>query len=261
MSATMPFDEAASRRIEATYSTPDIIEQRRIVRAALGLEPGQDVLDIGSGPGFLACEMAEAVGPGGSVRGIDSSDAMLSVARQRRPAAGSAPVEFGPGQATELPFPDGAFDVVTSTQVYEYVHDMPAALAEAHRVLRPGGRLLVLDTDWDTIAWRSSDADRMRKILAAWDEHLADPYLPRRLTSTAHPRPVSPSPNGRRSRCSTPGTTRDTFSAGLIGFIAAFVPGRAGVTAADVNAWAEDLTGLGADYFFSLNRYLFLAVK
>jgi SAM-dependent methyltransferase len=260
VSAALQFDEATSRRIEATYSTPDVIEQRRIVRASLGLKPGQDVLDIGSGPGFLACEMAEAVGPGGSVRGIDSSDAMLSVARQRRPATGSAPVEFGPGQATKLPFPDGAFDVVTSTQVYEYVHDIPAALAEARRVLRPGGRLLVLDTDWDTIAWRSSDADRMRKILAAWDEHLADPYLPRRLTSlltrtgfTVTQRSAIPLFNA--------GYDADTFSAGLIGFIAAFVPGRAGVTAADVNAWAEDLTRLGADYFFSLNRYLFLAVK
>ena len=260
MSATMPFDEGASRRVEAMYSTPDVIEQRRIVRASLGLKPGQDVLDIGSGPGFLACEMAEAVGPGGSVRGIDPSDAMLSVARRRTQATGSAPVDFGPGQATGLPFPDGAFDVVTSTQVYEYVHDVPAALTEAHRVLRPGGRLLVLDTDWDTIAWRSSDADRMRKVLAAWDEHLADPYLPRRLTSllaqtgfTVTHRSAIPLFNA--------GYDPHTFSAGLIGFIAAFVPGRAGVTAADVNAWAEDLTGLGADYFFSLNRYLFLATK
>jgi arsenite methyltransferase len=182
MSATLQFDEATWQRAEATYKTPDMVEQRRVVLAALGLKPGQDVLDIGSGPGFLAREMAEAVGPGGTVRGLDPSQAMLAVARRRPPACGSAPVEFGPGQATELPFADGEFDVVTSTQVYEYVDDMPTALAEAYRVLRPGGRVLVLDTDWESIVWRSSDADRMRRVLAAWDEHLADPHLPRRLT-------------------------------------------------------------------------------
>jgi arsenite methyltransferase len=260
MSAAMQFDDETSRRVEVSYGTPDVVEQRRIVRAALGLKPGQDVLDIGSGPGFLASEMAEAVGPGGSVRGIDPSDAMLSVARRRRPASGSAPVEFGPGQATELPFPDSAFDVVTSTQVYEYVNDIGTALAEAHRVLRPGGQLLVLDTDWESIVWRSSDADRMRTVLAAWDEHLADPYLPRRLTGllaeagfTVTHRSTIPLFNA--------GYDAGTYSAGLIGFISAFVPGRKGVTPADTDAWARDLTGLGADYFFSLNRYLFLAVK
>jgi SAM-dependent methyltransferase len=260
MSMALQFDEATSRRIEATYGTPDVVEQRRIVRAALGLQPGQDVLDIGSGPGFLASEMAEAVGPGGSVRGIDPSDAMLSLARRRRPATGAALVEFGPGQATGIPFPDRTFDVVTSTQVYEYVEDIRAALAEAYRVLRPNGRLLVLDTDWDSVVWRSSDADRMRRVLAVWDEHLADPHLPRRLTGllteagfTVTHRSAIPLFNA--------GYDPRTFSAGLIGFIMAFVPGRSGVTAADANAWAEDLTGLGADYFFSLNRYLFLAVK
>ena len=77
---------------------------------------------------------------------------------------------------------------------------MPAALAEAWRVLRPGGRLLVLDTDWDSIVWRSGDHDRMRRVLAAWDRHLADPYLPRRLTGCSK-RPASQSPTGRRSRC------------------------------------------------------------
>jgi cyclopropane fatty-acyl-phospholipid synthase-like methyltransferase len=56
--AAMRFDAATSRRVEATYTTPDVVEQRRIIVGALSLQAGERVLDIGSGPGFLACEMA-----------------------------------------------------------------------------------------------------------------------------------------------------------------------------------------------------------
>jgi arsenite methyltransferase len=258
------FDEATSRRLAATYTTPDIVAQRAAIHTALNLHAGERVLDIGSGPGYLAREMAELIGPGGTVHGVDISENMLAIARTTGPAPGSgaplglAPVEFSAGEANTLPFPDASFDAVTVTQVYEYVAEVAAALTEAHRVLRPGGRLLVLDTDWDSIVWRSGDADRMRRVLTAWDQHLADPYLPRRLTGlltdagfgTTH-RAVLPLLNA--------GYRADTYSAGLIGFIRAFVPGRDGLTAAEVSAWAEDLVTLGEDYFFSLNRYLFVA--
>jgi ubiquinone/menaquinone biosynthesis C-methylase UbiE len=131
---------------------------------------------------MLAAEMAAAIGPGGAVHGVDPSESMLALARRRAVPEGAAPVAYFAGGAGALPFGDASFDVVVATQVYEYVPDMPQALAEAHRVLRPNGCLAVLDTDWDSIVWRCSDDERMRRVLAAWDEHLADPHLPRRLS-------------------------------------------------------------------------------
>jgi SAM-dependent methyltransferase len=254
---TIRFDAAMSRRVESAYTTPDVVEQRRIVVGALSLQPGERVLDIGSGPGFLACEMASAVGASGSVTGIDPSEHMLSLAGERQ---APAHVTFGPGNATDLPFAGGAFDVVTSTQVYEYVADMPRALAEAHRVLRPGGRLLVLDTDWDSIVWASSDDDRMRRVLSVWDEHLIDPHLPRRLAGLMADAGFEIT-GCRAIPLLNTSYSENSFSAGLIGFITAFVPGRGGVTPDESAAWADDLTGLGRGYFFSLNRYLFIASK
>lgn len=260
MGAVLRFDDIASGRIEAQYATPDLVQQRSAVRAALDLKPGEDVLDIGSGPGLLACEMAADVGVGGSVHGIDPSDSMLAIARRCEPAPGSAPITLTAGVACTLPFCDDSFDAAAATQVYEYVADMPAALGEAHRVLRPGGRLLILDTDWDSIVWHSSDRERMQRVLTAWDEHLVDPYLPRRLNRlledsgfTVAMRMTHPLLNA--------GYDQNTFSAGLIDLIASFVAGRQGITDSEATAWAGDQIGLGSDFFFSLNRYLFLAIK
>jgi arsenite methyltransferase len=232
-----------------------VIEQRRAFRAVLALEPGERVLDIGAGPGFLAAEMAAEVGPGGAVCGIDPSDSMLAIARRQE-----GPVDYRVGDAVALPFADEHFDVAVCTQVYEYVEDIGAALAEARRVLRPGGRLLVLDTDWDSIVWHSSDRERMERVLAAWNEHLADPYLPRRLPGLLRAVGLQPTDQAIIPILNA-GADRNTYSAGMIGLVAAYVAGRGGVTEADAAAWEEDLAGLGDDYFFSLNRYVVVAQR
>jgi arsenite methyltransferase len=256
----LQFDDDASRQVEAIYSTADVVEQRRAIRRALALQPAERVLDIGTGPGLLAAEMAAAVGRGGSVHGIDMSESMLALARRRDPGAEAAPTEFAVADVAALPFEADRFDVAVSTQVYEYVTDLPAALAEVRRVLRPGGRLLVLDTDWGSIVWRSGDAARMRRVLAAWDEHLVDPHLPRRLSGLLEQAGFAVAQRAVVSLLNA-GYDPDTYSAGLIQLVSAFVPGRQGITPAEVTAWADDLIGLGRDYFFSLNRYLFVATS
>jgi arsenite methyltransferase len=138
------------------------------------------------------------------------------------------------------------------------VPDIAAALAEARRALRPGGRLAVLDTDWDSIVWRSGDDARMARVLRAWDEHLADPYLPRRLPELLREGGFTL----RRSEIVPVlniGYEPETYSAHVLGTIARFVAGRQGIGEDEVRAWEAELRGLGDNYFFSLNRYLFVA--
>ncbi|MEV8377051.1 methyltransferase domain-containing protein [Kribbella sp. NPDC056861] len=256
--SNLQFDPEVSRQIESVYTTPDVIEQRRVVRTALALRPGDRVLDVGVGPGLLAAEMAEEVGSGGRVCGIDISDSMLAIARTRAQVPDGPTIELVHADAGRIPHGTESFDVVVSTQVFEYLNDVPGALNEIRRVLRPAGRVVLLDTDWGSIVWRSTDDTRMSRVLTAFEEHLEDPHLPRTLGdaldkagfTVTHQQVVPMLNTGYDAR---------TYSAGLIDIVEAFVPGRAKVTEQEATAWADDLRGLGDSYFFSLNRYLFVA--
>jgi arsenite methyltransferase len=260
MTQMLQFEDEAARRVEQMYLSPDVVAQRRAVLAALALQRGEHVLDVGSGPGLLLAAMAGVLGPDGLVAGIDPSESMHAIARAYANVPDGAPIDLRPGGATEIPFPDASFDVVVSTQVLEYVPDTDAALAEMYRVLRPGGRALILDTDLDSIVWRSSDDARMERVLRAWEQHLAHPRLPRVLLSAlrragfhASPPQVVPLLN-----C---GYAEDTYTAGVIPMIESFVSGRDGITAKEAADWASDVRNLGPDSFMSLNRYVFSASR
>ncbi|PYN96458.1 MAG: methyltransferase type 11 [Candidatus Rokuibacteriota bacterium] len=247
-----------ARRIEANYLTPEVVAQRREIMRRLELKPGEHVLDIGAGPGLLTQEMATTVGPGGRVVGIDLSNPMLAMARAR--CVAQPWVELTEADAATLPFDKAAFDAAVAAQVYEYVGDLARAFSEARRVLRPGGRLLVLDTDWDAIVWNTTDRARTTRMLTAWREHLVHPHLPRTLARRLKEAGFAVEDVGVFTLVNTE-YGEHTVSLGLTALMAAFVPGRHGITEAEVAAWAADLRALGAagDYFFSLNRYLFLA--
>ncbi|MEM7413304.1 MAG: methyltransferase domain-containing protein [Myxococcota bacterium] len=254
----LTFDDGAARGVEAIYRTPDVAAQRSQTLVALGLAPGERVLDIGVGPGFLADDMARIVGADGHVAGIDTSEPMLAMARAR---CGEG-VDLRTADATALPFDAGAFDAVVSTQVLEYVPDLDGALAEIARVLRVGGRAVILDTDWDTAVWQTEDRARMRRVLDAWEAHLHDPCLPRTLGPrldaaglTVQRRDVIPLLN--------PHLHPNCYSHGILVAIQAFVAGREEVGPEEAAAWGDELRALAAAgrYFFSINRYLFAATK
>ena len=171
------FNEEVAARIEALYRIGDAVRRRQIVRAALGAAAGERVLDVGCGPGFYCVELAEEVGPSGSVVGVDSSPAMLELAARR--CAGQEGVELRPGEAVSLPVDDASFDAALCVQVLEYVPDPTVAVAEMHRALRPGGRVVVWDVDWATVSLHALDPALTARVLEAWDEHLTHPSLPR----------------------------------------------------------------------------------
>ncbi len=244
------FDDQAAKRVEALYSTSDVVAQRHKVIKALAPRVGEQILDIGSGPGFLALDLAHAVGPTGRVTGIDISDSMLALAQSR--CVDQPWVEFR----------EVEFDAAAVTQVYEYVADIGSALAELHRVLRPGGRALVLDTDWESLVLHTSDPDRSRRILDAWDQHLINPMLPRTLIPELRHAGFAPT-HSAVLPIYNPDYDLDTYSYGWISLVVSFVIRRTDITKAEAKAWAEDLRQLAerGEYFFSLNRYLFLVEK
>lgn len=263
MSGRSIFDEHASRKLEAAYLTPDVVAQRRETLRALALQPGERVLDVGSGPGLLVAEMAQAVGPSGHVTGLDISDDMLALSRTRcADPAISERVSFVKANAVALPFPDAAFDVAISTQVYEYVADLKTALAELHRVLRVGGRVLIIDTDWDSIVWNAGDRELMQRLLTAWTERFADPHLPRSLS-----RQLQEAGLKVRHRdvlvLFNPEYDPNTFSVANGQIMADFAVAQHRMMRDDAQAWMQDLQRLGREgrYFFSLNRYVFIATK
>jgi len=259
----LEFDDNAARTLEAMYLTPDVVGQRAKVIEMLAPAPGEHVLDIGAGPGLLAYDRARMVGESGRLVGLDASAAMLKVARTRLAAMPQA--ECMEGDAADLTFPDASFDIAVSTQVHEYVADMEKAVKELHRVLKPGGRALVLDTDWRSIVWHSSDKARMERVLQCWDDHLADPHLPATL--------------GARMRRAgfrvlrveivpmlSPRWQPVSYAAGIMKTIRGYAAAngeRHGLSKEEVQAWYDDQLRLAerGEFFFSLNRYAFLAMR
>ena len=135
--------DLAATSYEPLWRTQLATAQQELMRHA-ALAPGERVLDVACGTGLTAVEAAGAVGPHGNVVGIDLSARMVDAARQRAVERGTANVAFARMDAESLDLPNASFDVVLCELGLMYVPDPARALSEMHRVLRPGGRLVVV---------------------------------------------------------------------------------------------------------------------
>jgi arsenite methyltransferase len=254
------FDRTTGERLEAAYRARDILRRRELVYAALRPKEGARILDVGCGPGFYVAELLERVGPEGFVVGVDRSAEMLALARQR--AGGHGNVDFREGEATAVPVDDGAFDGALAVQVLEYVHDVDRALAELHRALRPAGRVVIWDIDWTTLSWHSEHPERMRRVLRAWDGHLAHPALPQTLA--AHLRRAG------FSEVTVDGIafvaedlSPDTYAGAVFPIMEQYVSGSGELPTEEVGAWAAEqrkLSGRG-DFFVACIQFCFTGTK
>jgi arsenite methyltransferase len=213
-------------------------------------------------PGFLSVEASEIVEPNGAVHAVDSSESMLGMAQARAKQSSSSDlIRFDAGDAVKLPFPDEYFDAAAILQVYEYVGDIATALSELHRVIKPNGRFVIIDTDWETLGMESTQAELTKKIFKVFEGHLAHPSLPRTLEPSlraAGLEVLDVEPFVQMSAGKP-----DVFANAVIKIVKDYVTGKDGLTDDEVDKWVADLEALGSEgsFFWSLCQFFFKGRK
>ena len=149
----------------------------------LALRAGHRVLDLGCGAGIDTIRLAHLVGCTGEVHGVDYDAAMVAQAKARAETGGvSAWVSHHHANATALPWPAGYFDASRSERVFQHLLDPQRGFDELVRVTKPGGRLVVIDTDWATLTIDSDENDLERRLVQFHASHMMNnPFSGRHL--------------------------------------------------------------------------------
>lgn len=149
----------------------------------LRIEEGQRLLDVGCGPGIDVMAMAERVGEGGEVVGVDHDRDMLEEARKRAAAVGLGKrIRFEAADAVALPFADAHFDGCRSERLFMHLAHAGRAFEEMVRVIKPGGRIIATETDWASLSCDSDHVDIERRLVRfRAEKSLNNGYSARRL--------------------------------------------------------------------------------
>jgi ubiquinone/menaquinone biosynthesis C-methylase UbiE len=163
--------ETLIRMLDAAEAAPGAAALRARSYQALRPAPGATVIDVGCGAGRAVAELAQ---DGARAVGVDLDPAMLAAARSRFPD-----IDVRAADLTDLPLDDGQAHGYRADKVYHILPDPPAALVEARRVLAPGGRIVLLGQDWDTLVIDSDQPDLTRRIVHARAGTIPHPRIAR----------------------------------------------------------------------------------
>jgi len=257
--AKLEFDDDLSRLVEEFNASTHAMERRARILEALALKPGDRILDVGSGPGNQAFDISPVVGTTGRIDGVDVAESAIEIAQHR--CSDLDNVHFQLGDASKLPFSELSFDAVMSSQVFEYLDDVAGGLAEIFRVLKPGGRVLIHDTDWGTTLLHSSNPDRMARIMETWDSHLADPHLPQTLGRKLDDAGFDDVNTEAIVQIDSK-YDRSSVSAILLKFVGDYAVSQ-GISQDEADAWTDDLKALASsgNFFCSWTEFIFTARK
>ena len=163
--------------LELVNSLPEIRAYKRVMRTSLQLQTGDTLLDVGCGIGIEACRIANEC-PGVRVIGLDR-EAMIAEAQDRAGADGAS-VRWLPGQAENIPLPDGSVDACMTERVLMYLPDPALGIAEMVRVLKPGGRVACFELDYDA-TMLGGDPEMAATVNDLMNGTLGEPRMGRRL--------------------------------------------------------------------------------
>ena len=254
------YDKKAAALVDRSYQTPEIVNQRLRTLAGLALRRDEHVLDAGCGTGLLLEQEALAVGSKGRAEGLDYSEDMLEHAAAR--CEGLGQVHLQQGSVESLPFEDASFDALSCTQTLLYVDQLDRALHEFYRVLKSGGRIAILETDWTGAILNSHDQSLTRRIFDAWDLGTPNPNLPKRL------RPLLlelgfGAPRVEAIPVLNSSYSENSFSANMLESYARIARRQELISQQESDDWLAGIDRLIQQnaYFFCVNRFLFTAIK
>jgi ubiquinone/menaquinone biosynthesis C-methylase UbiE len=159
---------------------PGLRRLREWAHAALAVEVGETVVDIGSGTGSEVFTFAEAVGPSGTAIGVEPDERLLASAQHRGETLGSA-AKFVPGDAYNLSFGAEHFDAALCERVFQHLTNADRGAREIARVLRPGGRVVLVDADWGTTIVHPGARETVGPVIDTLLNGTTNPHAGRRL--------------------------------------------------------------------------------